>query len=127
MLAARMLMCRKSRRDKPAMPEQSIENAALSLPVRDRTRCRNSNSRSGVGHWKHSRTAFSIASNKSLFSYSRCSIRAKHLKGGKNGRTHNKSLQVAFDPPPILAAEKTAAASNAPELKRYAAGLTYQN
>lgn len=31
----------------------------------------------------------------------------------------NKSLQQTFDPPPIFAAAKIAAASNAPELKRY--------
>jgi len=33
----------------------------------------------------------------------------------------NKSLQVTFDPPPIFAAAKTGVASNAPELRRYAA------
>jgi hypothetical protein len=34
--------------------------------------------------------------------------------------TPNKSLQVTFDPPLIFAGAKTAASSNAPELKRYA-------
>lgn len=32
----------------------------------------------------------------------------------------NQSLQGMFDPSPIFAAAKTAAASNAPELKRWA-------
>lgn len=32
----------------------------------------------------------------------------------------NKSLQVAFDPPPIFAIAKTGVSSNAPELGRYA-------
>ena len=35
-------------------------------------------------------------------------------------RVPNKSLQVTFDPPPIFAAAKTAVASNAPELRRWA-------
>ena len=33
----------------------------------------------------------------------------------------NKALQVTFDPLPIFAAAKTGIASNAPELRRYAA------
>ena len=33
----------------------------------------------------------------------------------------NKSLQRSFDPPPIFAAAKTGAASNAAELSRYVA------
>ena len=32
--------------------------------------------------------------------------------------THNKSLQLTFDPPPIFAAAKTGVASNAAELRR---------
>ena len=36
-------------------------------------------------------------------------------------QTHNKSLQVTFDPPPTFAAAKAGVASNAPELRRYAA------
>jgi hypothetical protein len=33
---------------------------------------------------------------------------------------HNKSLQGTFDPPSIFASAKTAAASNGPELNRWA-------
>ena len=36
-------------------------------------------------------------------------------------RAANKSLQGTFDPLPIFAAAKTGIASNAPELRRYAA------
>jgi len=35
--------------------------------------------------------------------------------------THNKSLQVTFDPPPTFAVAKAGVASNAPELRRYVA------
>lgn len=35
----------------------------------------------------------------------------------------NKLLQVAFDPPPALAAAKADVASNAPELRRYVSSI----
>jgi hypothetical protein len=35
----------------------------------------------------------------------------------------NKSLQVTFDPPPTFATAKAGAASNAPELRRWACSL----
>ncbi|MDT0496111.1 hypothetical protein RM530_01850 [Algiphilus sp. W345] len=44
---------------------------------------------------------------------------AKKPIGG--GLVHNKSLQWTFDPSPVFASAITAAASNAPELKRWAA------
>ena len=34
---------------------------------------------------------------------------------------HNKTLQVTFDPPPTFAVAKAGVASNAPELRRWAA------
>ncbi len=37
----------------------------------------------------------------------------------------NKSLQVTFDPPPTFAAAKAGVASNAPELRRYAASKVF--
>lgn len=39
--------------------------------------------------------------------------------------TPNRSLQRTFDPPPIFATAKTAVASNAAELKRYAKEPTF--
>lgn len=43
--------------------------------------------------------------------------------GGKaryGGKRPNKSLQATFDPPPTFATAKAGAASNAPELRRWA-------
>jgi len=39
----------------------------------------------------------------------------------------NKSLQRTFDPPPIFAAAKTVAASNAAELRRYVFRIVESN
>ena len=41
--------------------------------------------------------------------------------GGSLKTASNKSLQVTFDPPPTFAVAKAGVASNAPELRRWAA------
>lgn len=40
------------------------------------------------------------------------------MKCEDQGRPHNKSLQVTFDPPPVIPSARMVVASNAPELKR---------
>ena len=43
------------------------------------------------------------------------------MSGAKCEVPPNKSLQVTFDPPPTFATAKACVASNAPELRRWAA------